>query len=714
MKQFMVTMFLLVAVSITNTTSLCPEKCLCDTVKKYVSCISKSLTSVPRGIPTDTLILSLENNLISELSPNDFNGLSSLGKLFLNDNAITSIANSTFSELQSLVELSLNSNQMIKTINVDTFSSLQKLEILRMNQIHSPGMVPCIDDFAFSKLSSLKTLTLTNNDFYFISKHLFTGLTSLTNLHITLNLFSKLDSEAFSSIRSNKTKNQTLMVDLGPFHTGVCCCSTYQAIRTLNHHTNTSCTEFCYDVHGICDVQYNSTCIKKLNTQGEDDSLSVNSRITASTTTTSELTHPTRLSDNWMTSTTFTSNMIHPTPLMGQITPTKLASETTIEPEPQRPSNPRKKGFCPDQCTCYDDFQTVICQRRQLSAVPQDLPSETRKLILNGNLMSRIKKYDFYDLFSLEMLYLHDNKIRKIDDGSFEDLHNLKQLFLLNNEIKSITKYTFKGLDSLETLWLSNLNTENDLVTIEDGSFKTLGNLENLIINGNKFVALTDNTFEGLAKLDLLHISIHQLGVISRNAFDGLPMNTSIHTDPYDIKICCCSSAVALNDSRINRKSLQTKCTELTCHEHEEVNDICQMKFSSTTSNYTELDHLLTTVSATSLTPYTARKIDSDITQISVALSTEMISQPTQSTNEQANASVNIFSVQGDQGFRQKQDTNISTTTEATAPSNNATLKPPVKMPFEWGNDKNSATKSHSKSVNFAFINILLFHYMYL
>ena len=710
-NQVIITLILLAAVSLSqsstpNATSLlCPEQCLCDTVMKQVSCNSGLLTSVPKGIPSDTLILSLDNNLISELQPNDFDDLGSLEKLFINNNAITSIANSTFRELNNLVELSLNSNQIAETINVDTFSGLQRLEVLQMSQIHSPGMVPCIDDFAFSQLSSLKTLILTNNDLYFISKDLFTGLANLTKLHITLNLFSKIDSDAFSGINSN-TSNTSLMVDLGPFNTGVCCCSTYQAIRTLLHHTNTSCNEFCFDVKGICDIQYNTTCIKKPNIQSQPDSSSlVTRRIPTSTpAVTLDTILATPLSENMITSTIAPSYTIDPTTLMDQTASSKITAVTTIEPEPQRPTTARTKGMCPDLCICHDEFQTVICQKHLLR-VPRDLPSETRKLILNGNLISRISKYDFYDLFNLEMLYLHNNKIQKIDDGSFEDLHNLKQLFLLSNEIKSITKDTFKGLNSLTTLWLSNLNSKNDLVTITDGSFGMLGSLESLIINGNKFVAFTDNTFKGLTNLNLLQISIHLLKVISTDAFDCLPRNATIRTDPYDIEVCCCSSSIALNDTRINRKSLKIKCTELTCIDDDKAIDVCKMKFSSTTSNHTESPNnqlsSTQTITATSFNPPSASIMDSDIyhqiQSISIILSTGKDVNPTQSVIDQkSKGSDDMLSVRnGDQGFLQKQNTNNSITTmrATTANSNNTTLKPPVKIAaVEWGNDKNSAT----------------------
>ena len=468
-------------------------------------------------------------------------------------------------------------------------------------------------------------------------------------------------------------------------------------------------------------------------------------------------------------------HFLHSTPLIVleamQTTPSQTKPTTTLEPEPQKPTSPRAKGICPDECTCYDDFQTVIC-RRFLLSVPQDLPIETRQLILNDNQISRIRKYDFYDLVNLEVLHLHNNKIQKIDDGSFEDLCNLEKLFLLNNEITSITQSTFNGLGNLTTLWLSNLNSDKAVISIQDGSFEKLERLEYLILNGNKFIALTDRTFKGLSRLSLLSISFHLVKVISAKAFDILPRNVSIQTDPYDIELCCCSSAIALNDSRIYTSSLKTRCTESACTKDNNAHNVCKMKFASTSSNYTDLNHFSSiAIQSASIPPFFA-SIGSTISQLRTnELSTYVTLQPTSSIQDvaiHANTSKpkrdefstgvaennwNVYpavyqgkdedhsqvfyknkllpslSMSRDSSIPSANTSDLSKTVSPTKSiktvveashlvnvsqlkTNSSGVKRPVKMVIDWGSDKNSATSLKNSAI-FLLVLVMKLHYLF-
>ena len=79
------------------------------------TCSEKGLEKVPRAIPPETAILHLESNRLTSLLARAFIELSSLQSLYLNNNAISDIDIDAFEGLINLSELDLSYNKLKRT-----------------------------------------------------------------------------------------------------------------------------------------------------------------------------------------------------------------------------------------------------------------------------------------------------------------------------------------------------------------------------------------------------------------------------------------------------------------------------------------------------------------------------------------------------------------------------------------------------------------------
>ncbi|KAK3547147.1 hypothetical protein QTP86_015611, partial [Hemibagrus guttatus] len=153
---------------------MCPFGCQCHL--KVVQCSDLSLLAVPKNIPTDTKLLDLQNNHITELKENDFKGLSNLYALSLVNNKISKVHPKAFTPLKhlqklyfsknlltavpknlppSLVELRIHDNR-IRKVSAGTFSGLGSMNCIEMggNPIQNSGFEP--GAFKGLKLSYLR------------------------------------------------------------------------------------------------------------------------------------------------------------------------------------------------------------------------------------------------------------------------------------------------------------------------------------------------------------------------------------------------------------------------------------------------------------------------------------------------------------------------------------------------------------------------------
>jgi hypothetical protein len=127
----------------------------------------------------------------------------------------------------------------------------------------------------------------------------------------------------------------------------------------------------------------------------------------------------------------------------------------------------------------------------------------------------------------LEELYLGSNSLTSIAGGTFEGMSSLQSLFLLYNKIQSISADSFAGLSGLRCLNVENQVYPSRLQVIEDGSFRHMPNLEELVLISHSLSRISNETFgDGLSKLKKLDLRGSYSGfsrpTIESHAFAGL------------------------------------------------------------------------------------------------------------------------------------------------------------------------------------------------
>ncbi|XP_055385853.1 toll-like receptor 2 isoform X2 [Condylostylus longicornis] len=157
---------------------------------------------------------------------------------------------------------------------------------------------------------------------------------------------------------------------------------------------------------------------------------------------------------------------------------------------------------CPDVCDCDEYLLFANCSNRKLKQIPKNLPIKLMELDLSHNLIKKIYKNDLDYLVNLKKILLANNEIYTIDEGSFKNNNNLEMVDLAVNQIKTISQNTFDNNPNL-----SILNLSNNAITIpQSGSFINAPILEILVLTNCSINKVYDDTFKntsGLIKLML-------------------------------------------------------------------------------------------------------------------------------------------------------------------------------------------------------------------
>ncbi|XP_050348809.1 toll-like receptor 6 [Nymphalis io] len=142
-----------------------------------------------------------------------------------------------------------------------------------------------------------------------------------------------------------------------------------------------------------------------------------------------------------------------------------------------------------------------------------------RMVILNisFNRLSRIDRYMFQDLYSLQKLNLDHNEITSIDEHAFEELRNLHSLTLSNNKLIHIHTHIFNDLHVLHELFLDN----NKIKHIDENAFDNMTTIGDLGLNDN-FLSSIPPSIRKLRSLRSLDIGNNNITHLSRENFHGL------------------------------------------------------------------------------------------------------------------------------------------------------------------------------------------------
>ena len=132
---------------------------ICDCVGTAVNCYGKTLTEVPDGIHIGTETLNLENNGITTLRADTFQGLRNLKSINIFDNQLSYIHNDTFQPARSSLEHIWLYNNLINYIPVGLLRGHSRLRRLRLDK----NYIEDIPDDLFADTASLTHLDLSSN-----------------------------------------------------------------------------------------------------------------------------------------------------------------------------------------------------------------------------------------------------------------------------------------------------------------------------------------------------------------------------------------------------------------------------------------------------------------------------------------------------------------------------------------------------------------------
>ncbi|XP_011629559.1 peroxidasin [Pogonomyrmex barbatus] len=164
-----------------ETTVECPQKCVCYNGTTQVRCMFLKLTQVPR-VPSNTTVLDLRFNSITEVRAGSFHGLNKLHTLLLNDNHIRRLPMGAFEGAPNLRILYLYKNR-IEHIAPGAFAGLSRLEQLYLHHNHLRE----VRSGTFNDLPVLERLFLHNNKLHRLPADAFVNVGPMTRLRLDSN-----------------------------------------------------------------------------------------------------------------------------------------------------------------------------------------------------------------------------------------------------------------------------------------------------------------------------------------------------------------------------------------------------------------------------------------------------------------------------------------------------------------------------------------------
>ncbi|XP_060059090.1 leucine-rich repeat and transmembrane domain-containing protein 1 [Erinaceus europaeus] len=110
----------------------CPEKCRCHSPSHSVDCRLQGLEAIPSDLPSRTLTLHLQDNLIHQLPAYAFQSMLQLTVLNLYNNSLSQLTPEVFHGLQHLQVLNLSQNSL-HSLESSLFHSLPQLKELDLS-----------------------------------------------------------------------------------------------------------------------------------------------------------------------------------------------------------------------------------------------------------------------------------------------------------------------------------------------------------------------------------------------------------------------------------------------------------------------------------------------------------------------------------------------------------------------------------------------------
>ena len=189
---------------------------------------------------------------------------------------------------------------------------------------------------------------------------------------------------------------------------------------------------------------------------------------------------------------------------------------------------------CVENCTCFKDISNlgshfdppiklntrmkiVNCTACAYYNVPMKVPTETDVLYLNDNGISKLNHFPY--LPKLIYLDVSNNHVKMINNYRlFSQVQKLKHLILFNNQLKTLEPGSFSGLISLDNLDLGF----NQISSIHPHAFVGLNHLKMLNLRGNRLTNISTDWFKAVFDIRELDLSQNLLNVIEANILSPL------------------------------------------------------------------------------------------------------------------------------------------------------------------------------------------------
>ena len=133
-----------------------------------------------------------------------------------------------------------------------------------------------------------------------------------------------------------------------------------------------------------------------------------------------------------------------------------------------RPAQAAAAAACPAQCTCR--VPMVMCRDRNFTAIPGDLPADTRDLFLHGHRLGVLRAGALASVTGLASLIFTECGLHTVEAGAFAGLERLTAIDLSSNRIARLPPALFAGLTALRSVQLN----DNRLTELVAGSFAGL------------------------------------------------------------------------------------------------------------------------------------------------------------------------------------------------------------------------------------------------
>ncbi|CAN0007949.1 unnamed protein product [Lampetra planeri] len=541
-------MYSFAAFAVKHQTQACPSSCQCDSLKRDVGCISKRLTSVPRGLPPRTRTLHLNGNSIAALSAHSFVRVPRLEDLQLRDCGVRDIGSGVFRGMSHLARLDLSNND-IQILHPGAFAGLTTLKTLLL---HNNRLLE-IKAGAFSSLQQLRLLNLTGNRLTYLPDGALRGLKWLENLRLSNNALSSLGDDVFAALSSLRR------LDLDGNRLQFVPVEALAKLRRvvamdLSENPLTFLGESAFRTPALQRLRADDTALQNVAPGAFDASpgllwlhlrrsqLKVVHPMTSLTRLRQLSLHGSPLQCDcylrdfreWLrvnaANLSFSGSCATPAGVylrpLTDLQPDQLKCESgQRSPRPGAP--PREPKGCPKRCNCRPEVHHVACKSRALTAVPGNIPGYTWLLDLQDNQVSVVPKKAFSTANNLFSLHLQNNRINDFGKDAFYGLGKLIYLYLSNNSISHLKNYVFNGLSSLTYLYLDH----NLLTVLSACMFKPLDNLNSLNLGYNGIHLVDEKAFDGARKLRGLNLTSNNVSSLPAATFSSTPEIETLSLD---------------------------------------------------------------------------------------------------------------------------------------------------------------------------------------